>query len=267
MKAAANPTPLVELEFTRRRVALRKRIRAFRNLQHGHMPNLRTFMSQSQRMTWDSEGRRQAEAVRLFMPSDLPDEKNRSAACAAGLPEVEVSLQYGEALEVLEDLHQGLRTKTMTNRFKIRNATGQRALTRGQGVLQQIVIRIHKAKLRYRYARNQLLRLRSHGAWEKGEQGLQVLADEDVRALNERALTDEEAAEAGKLRELGAVVEGGIARAGMVAAGETKHTLSWIWYNSKRGGDREPDEAELIKGTWRCVKLSSWADVGGQRCE
>jgi hypothetical protein len=65
----------------------------------------------------------------------------------------------------------------MTNRFWIRNYTGQGALTRGQGILRQINIKIHLAKIHYRYARVALLTLRGHDVWEEG---LKVLKDEDI---------------------------------------------------------------------------------------
>ncbi|KAJ7238457.1 hypothetical protein C8J57DRAFT_1439079 [Mycena rebaudengoi] len=245
VKASADPTPAMQLEFTKRCWLLMTRIRSFRRVQRAYMPDVRTYMMHMQREMWDEEGSREAESLRLFLPSDITDERGRKAACAVGLPEVEEALREAEALDVLEDLRQGLRTRTMTNRFRIRNLTGQRVLTRGQGILRQIAVRIHKAKLRYRYAWNALVRLRGHtGAWEKR---LRVLRDEDVEALGERALTAEEAAGAEQLWRLGTVIEGGVAAAGAVVAGETNNTLSWIWYDVKKGRDGEPDENNLIE--------------------
>ncbi|KAJ6461547.1 hypothetical protein C8R47DRAFT_1225796, partial [Mycena vitilis] len=55
-----------------------------------------------------------------------------------------------------------------------------------------------------------------------------VLEDSDVRALNDRALRDEEEAYDEHLGALG--VSSGFAAIGAVAAGETHRTLSWIWY-------------------------------------
>ncbi|KAJ7118609.1 hypothetical protein C8R43DRAFT_960209 [Mycena crocata] len=97
----------------------------------------------------------------------------------------------GELKESLDDLQAALHIRTMTNRFRHQNTAGQRALTRGQGILRQITIRIHKAKLRYHYARNAMLRLRSHAGWEKE---FPVLKDEDVRGINERTVGEEEEA-------------------------------------------------------------------------
>jgi hypothetical protein len=57
-----------------------------------------------------------------------------------------------------------------------------------------------------------------------------MLEDADVRGINERAASEEEQAETDRLQKLGEIVEGGIAVAGVVAAGEGTHTMSWIWY-------------------------------------
>ncbi|KAJ7695593.1 hypothetical protein B0H16DRAFT_1750631 [Mycena metata] len=222
VKAITNPTELQELDFLKRRTAIAKRIRTFRTLQRGYMPN--------------------AEAIHLFLPSDIADAGKRQKACAAGLPEVESSLREGEAHDTLEGLRQGLRFRTMTNCFRLRNATGQRALTWGQGILRQNNVRIHKCKLRYRYARNALSRLRGNGEWEKE---LRVLQDNDVRALNERALTDKEMAQRATVHDLRDVEEGGVQQYGVVVQGELRRTLSWIWYVAKLGG--EPSEVELVE--------------------
>ncbi|KAJ7753122.1 hypothetical protein DFH07DRAFT_774254 [Mycena maculata] len=247
MKALANPTENQELEFLKRRTALSKRLRVFRKMQRTYMPNLRRFLTATQRAQWDTEADREPEAVRLFMPSDIADKAKRLKACAEGLPATEAELRTGECREALEALCHGLRTRTMTNRFRLRNCTGQRALTRGQGVLRQLNLRIHKAKLRYRYARNALLRLIGHGAWEKE---LEVLADEDVRALNDRALMEEERAQRGAVHDFNEAEEGGVATFGVVALGEGSRTLSWIWYVKKAGEPQEEDLVEALRVEW-----------------
>ncbi|KAJ7289882.1 hypothetical protein C8J57DRAFT_1629134 [Mycena rebaudengoi] len=80
----------MQLEFAKRRRGLMLKIRAFRRVQRAYMPDVRTYMTHSQRPKWDDEGSREAEAVRLFLPSDIADERGRKAACAVGLREVEV---------------------------------------------------------------------------------------------------------------------------------------------------------------------------------
>lgn len=245
VKALSTPTELQTMDFLKRRGGIRKRVRAFRKLQTRYMPHLRRNMTAAQRAALDGEGQRVAEEIRLFLPSSIGDAAKRNAASSEGLGGIEEELREGEALVALEELREALRTRTMMNRFRVRNATGQRALTRGQGVLRQINVRVHKAKLKYRYARNALMRLRGNGTWEKR---LRVLEDADIRALNERELTAEEEADKEKLVALGAFIEGGVAGVGAVAANETHRKLSWIWYTAKTG---DPTEAELTEGEQR----------------
>ncbi|KAJ6545928.1 hypothetical protein B0H10DRAFT_1754290, partial [Mycena sp. CBHHK59/15] len=115
VKSIANPTDTQTVDILKRRAALVKRMRTFRKLQRTYMPNLRRFLTASQRALWDSEMDRNAEAVRLFLPSDISDKTKRENACAMGLPKVEADLRIGEAREALESLRRGLRARTMTN--------------------------------------------------------------------------------------------------------------------------------------------------------
>ncbi|KAJ6489344.1 hypothetical protein C8R47DRAFT_1071689 [Mycena vitilis] len=252
MKALADPSALQELEFVKRKTALLKKINRFRKLQRTYMPEMVRFLTPGQREVWKDKTRG-AESIKLFLPSEL-EKAGREKACEAGLPGIEEELREGDLNETLEELRQALRLRTMTSRFKHRNMTGQRALTRGQGVLRQITIRIHKAKLRYRYSRNALLRLRSHGVWEKR---YRTLDEADVRGVNERAVGEEEVAEREKLYELGEIVEGGIAAAGVVAAGEGRHTMSWIWYSTNTA----TGEADLVEGKWNVPIRKCDSDV------
>jgi hypothetical protein len=169
------------------------------------MPELVRFMTTPQREIWNDKTRG-AKSVKLFLPSELST-ASREKMCETGLDKIEEEMREAELKVALEDLRQALRARTATNRFRHRNTMGQKALMRGQGVLRQIDIRIMKAKLCYRYARNTLLRLRGHGVWEKV---WNVLEDADVRGINERAAMDEEEADREHLQRLRRIVEGGI---------------------------------------------------------
>src|SRR4051812_48484845 len=82
---------------------------------------------------------------------------------------------------------------------------------------------------------------RHNGTWERT---WKVLDKEDVWGINERAASVEELAERERLRTLGEIVEGGMAAAATVAAGEGTHTMSWIWYKTKVDGSDE----EMVDG-------------------
>lgn len=198
------------------------------------MPHLKQHLSPAQIEHLETPSTSHPERTRLFLPSDLRDEASRTAACLRGVVETETRLREGEIHDALEELRQGLRARTATNRFKTKNTTGQVANTRAQGIQRQVDLKIHTSKLRYRFSRAALLKLKGHGLWE---QRLEELRDEDVRGLNERALTAEEASEVERLRDLGmlnTLEPGGVASPGVAVVGESERTLSWIWYSTGR---------------------------------
>ncbi|KAJ6484517.1 hypothetical protein C8R47DRAFT_1073122 [Mycena vitilis] len=249
VKALKDPSAAQRLAFTKRRTTLLKNIHKFRKVQRVYMPGLRSLLSDTQRQMLDGNGPQVPESTRLFMPSEIEKADLRGKACAMGLPEIERRMRKGEAEDALEKIRNGLRTRTMTNRYKLRNWTGQGMMTKAQGLLREINIKIQMARVRYMYARVALLRLWGHGSWEER---LRVLNEDDVRALNERALTTEEKKQNEHWAELGgAVIEGGIARATGVATGEGSHTLSWIWYTAA-GVAEEGDEGlhEALRVEW-----------------
>ncbi|KAJ7782431.1 hypothetical protein DFH07DRAFT_764579 [Mycena maculata] len=226
VRALKDPLTAQKLGFMKRRMSLLKRIHRFHAAQQIYMPALRMLLSDLQRQVFDGNGEQVPEATQLIMPSDIEDERLRGKACAKGLPEIEVQMREGEAQEVLDGVRQGLRTRTLTNRFKTQNWMDQ-------GILRQINIRIHAAKLRYHYAWAALLALQGHSAWEDW---LRVLGEDD-----------EEKAQNAHWAELGgAVIKGGVARAAALAGGEGAHTLSWIWYTigvTENGNESQLHEA------------------------
>ncbi|KAF8125542.1 hypothetical protein K438DRAFT_1535231, partial [Mycena galopus ATCC 62051] len=250
IKGLKDPSPTQKLGFVKRRTGLLKRIHRFRQLQLVYMPALRCFLTDVEKQVVDGNGEQTAEATRLFLPSEISDAKIRGRACARGLPEVEARMREGETGEALEKVREGLRSRMSTNRFRIANHTGQGALTRGQGILRQIEIKVHLAKVHYRYARAGLLALRGHGVWEER---LKVLRDEDVRGLNERALAEEEVARENQVDELTRALAkpaGRVVAEGIVA-GEGSHSLSWIWYTmGARGEDTDPKLHEALRVEW-----------------
>jgi hypothetical protein len=249
VKTRKNASTYQELDCVKRRTTLVRKIERFRKIQDVYMPGLRDELSPEQRQVFDGADRKEPESTRLFLPSAL-SEAARGRACAPGIADIEAHHRYAEASETLEVIRRRLRMRTVTNRFKVKNVTGQRANTRAQGVQHQVDVRIHAGKVRYRYARQAYFRLASAGAWEDE---LRVLTDDDVRALNERAMTAEEKENAERLREAGQLNEvetGGVAADGIVVMrGEKNRTLSWIWFygGAKALGDKE-QRAEINDG-------------------
>ncbi|KAF8152023.1 hypothetical protein K438DRAFT_1778535 [Mycena galopus ATCC 62051] len=183
----------------------------FRQIQAVYMPALCVLLSPAQQEVYDDNGDQLPKAMRLFMRLELVTNSIRAKACAMGMAELEACMRLGEASEVLEAVHHGLHTRTMTNRYKLRSYTGRGMMMKGQGILHHINIKIHATK--------------GHGGWEEQ---LRVLDDDDMRALNEGALTTEEKAQHDQWAKLrGTFAEGGVVHAEALAAGES-HSLSWI---------------------------------------
>jgi hypothetical protein len=171
---------------------------------------------------------------------------------------MELKYREAEAEDALEMVRQCLRLRTMMNCFRISHIGGQGVLTRTQGVYQSIHIRLHLAKVRYRYTRNALLRLRGHGGWEEQ---LQVLQDDDLRALNECSLNKKEQVEEERLRVLGVAAVNGIAQLGVVTQGEGSKTLSWIWYSSLKGRDEAESDPEVQDGMSFFIDCFYWTEL------
>ncbi|KAL1713357.1 hypothetical protein EV715DRAFT_211820 [Schizophyllum commune] len=276
-----NPTAAQEVELMKRARNLKTRIRRYRRHQDIYMPGLRAHLAATNKELQDDVD--DTENITLFLPSEILSARARAAVCAPGLDVIEARLREGEAHEALEEVRRALRARTVTNTFRNRQVRGITLATRSRGVLDKISKRVHSAKLRYRVSRAALLRLRGRGPWEEA---LRELADDDVRALNERALTREEKAlrDSGQhLADVDFGADDGIYIAGVVARGESSRTLSWIWYSvpqdpslsdsvqnealrveylkSKARRDRHREEIRLLLEEMRRVIASNEADA------
>jgi hypothetical protein len=243
IKEKQSPTTLQEAKFQERRVALRKQIQRFRDLQAFYMPDLRNILKDPS-LLHDSPDRL-AECTRLFLPSEL-SRTERDRTCATGICEVEARIRHADASEALDDLRRYLRTRTYLNKWRVKNISGQRKNTRARALQHNVDVKVHSAKTRYRHSRKALLALNGPGQWEET---LRELKDDDVRALNERSLSEhekqarEQRTAAGNravddTRE-GVVVEG--------ALGEGRRQLSWIWFKVSN----DEDSSDMHEGKFR----------------
>lgn len=196
----------------------------------------------------------QPEDIVLFMPSDLSSIKRRKY-CSTGLPQLEDHLRYAEACDALEELRHQLRTRSFTNKFKVKNVTGQVKNTRAREVQHRIDDKVQMAELKYKRAREAVTKLRGKGAWE---QRLQVLHRSDVRALNERQLNAQEALDEQRLRaRLGTAptpLDDERRVLQPASLGEGHRRPSWIWMS---GGNVESVNDPLtLKGLYIYSRMS-----------
>lgn len=233
---ANNPQPnlLQEKQIVDRRKAIQKKIKHFRQLLPTYLPNyVKAFP------TVIAQGPELAEDVHLPLPSSLTPQV-RAENCPVNVTSAEERFREAQAFEALEDMRRYLRQRSFASTFKIKNVTGQRANTRARQWINTINNKVVNAKLLYRRARTCLLSIRGPGDWEKT---LRVLADADVRAVNERALTAEEKADRVAVQEAGGAVDpvDGIPVQQTVSLGDGRRTISWIWH-ALGGSDTNDDE-------------------------
>ncbi|KAF8999723.1 hypothetical protein BDZ89DRAFT_969307, partial [Hymenopellis radicata] len=211
-------TTYQELNIQRTRNDITRNIKKFRGLQQIFMPNLREYLTADQLKYIDAPQSFQPEETKLFAPSELPDHA-LPRACAPNVLKSEERLREAECRDSLESIRQGLRTRGAAHTFTVRNITGQNPTTRAQGVLRKIQININLQKLRYRWARNALFRIRKHGAWERE---LQVLKDGNLGIIDERILEPPTSA--------------------ATSEGEGRRRLSWLWYSYPGGLSEQSTE-------------------------
>ena len=125
------------------------------------------------------------EECELYLPSGL-SEADRCKYYPSDMAKMEDRLRFAEASDALESLRHHLRTRSITNRFKVANVTGQVHNTRARETQSRIDNKVRAAASQYRRSRDALVKLRDHGSWEDT---LRVLEASDVRALNEREMT------------------------------------------------------------------------------
>jgi hypothetical protein len=245
VKGKRKQTLLQTTSITERRTTLLKRIQRFREIQKIYMPSFdpKNNAHLERLASSDTSTSVHVEECKLYLPSDL-SEADRRKYCPGDLAKQEDRLRFAEASDSLESLRHQLRTRSFTNRFKIANVTGQIHNTRARETQNRIDDKVRASELQYRRARNALLKLRGHGAWEDT---LRVLEPSDVRALNEREMTEQEKEDIRRVRERAGVQTGadelGTERvaATVAAVGEGQRRPSWIWfYGSIQEGVNDP---------------------------
>ncbi|KAJ7812574.1 hypothetical protein B0H14DRAFT_2377530 [Mycena olivaceomarginata] len=228
-----NCTSTQAADLQRRRTLLLGMVKCLRDEQVHFMPGLAVLLEAEP----STESSRRPEEMRLHLPSSFTKEV-RDRICVAELPSEEERLRLAQAHEVLRNLQQHLRIRTLAHQFKRRHTGGQAAYTKSQALQSGIEEHIKGAASCYRSAREALLLLCGPGAWEEV---LQVLQQADIRGMNEQTLNDEEKEEERKARilagllpdknevdEFGEVVEPTVLF--NLETGEGKRSLSWIWY-------------------------------------
>lgn len=245
VKGRRNQTLLQTTSLVERRTTLLKRVQRFRELQRTYMIGFDHVLYAREKEEARAKAAKElpspppvhVEDFPLFMPSGLTTKAHVRIFCLNDLAGMEDRMRFAEATDALERLRHFLRTRSFANIFKVANVTGQVRSTRARESQNRIDDKVRAASQKYRRARAALKTLRGSGAWEED---LQVLKNQDIRALNERELTQQEQDEEAQLHAAnGIVTQRDIDRAAearrtqqSASLGEGRRAPSWIWYTN-----------------------------------
>ena len=172
------------------------------------------------------------ESLRLFLPHEARIPLSLTAA-GQHLLDIKSKLRHAHASDSLTELRQSLAVYSHLRMSKIQEATGQKALTRANTLLQRSKDRTDVIANKYQVARQTLLKLQGPGTWE--------LHFKDLKTEDVRPMTDpEERPNATKK-----------SKADRPSVGH--RTLSWIWMTPGVADDAQ----NLHDGGNTCIILSN----------
>ncbi|KAK7676010.1 hypothetical protein QCA50_021045 [Cerrena zonata] len=247
-KLPSNPS-ITHATLETNRSTIRRKLKIFWDTQELLMPRLNQHICINKSQDSDH-----AENVVIYLPSKLTP-ATRNAVCEPKLIETEVAIREAQLRQCLDDLRRELRARMFANKFKTKNVTGNRYMTRARDWMKRIDDKVLAAKREYQEARQAYLSLKGHGSWEDK---FKDLKDEDVRGINERALSEQERRERKAAREAAGLEDEEVAAEPMPEGchpGERyRQPISWIWYTFSTGRndetDNSPEVHEALRIEW-----------------
>lgn len=224
-------------------------IQTFQKAQLAYMPGLPRYQRENRQSPMDFSA--EPEHMSLHLPSSI-SLPSRESICVSDVETIETRLREAQCSEALADLRAQLIKRTFTNKYKERTASSQRAYTRFRTLQSHTEVKIKSAQTIYNTARAALFALKGPGEWEER---YQVLEREDVRGMHERGMTAEEKEVHKRTRRMAGFTEEQIESEldgatnmptiqfdPVLALGEGRRQLSWIWYSIS---ERERQSGEV----------------------
>jgi len=199
------------------------------------------------------------EDVDLWLPSKLPKD-TWQRVCIRDLPVIEEKLRTAQCYDALDSIRHILKIKSRLIKFKNKNIQGQREGTRSRAIIERVHKRARATAAKYRAARVAKLELSGSGEWENE---LRILADGDIRSYQDPNKLVKKGGRRGTLEDdhISTHMEGGNLdvemetedfgllpeeRACRDGTGETRRTLSWIWFTA----NPDNEEDEILEVEW-----------------
>ncbi|KAK7676418.1 hypothetical protein QCA50_020636 [Cerrena zonata] len=223
------------------RSTLRRKLKTFWETQDVLMPRLNQHIPINKSLVSND-----VESIAIYLPSKLTP-STRNSVCESELVETETAIREAQLRQSLDDLRRELRARMFANKFKTKNITGNRYMTRARDWMKRIDEKVLAAKHEYQEARSAYLCLKGHGSWEEQ---FKDLKDEDVRGINERALSEQERQERKAAREAAGLDDDELSAEPMPDGchpGErNRQPISWIWYTFSTGRNDEDENSPRV---------------------
>ncbi|KAI6151215.1 hypothetical protein BKA82DRAFT_3975358 [Pisolithus tinctorius] len=233
----------------RRRAALFRQIRQFREIQVVYMIGIESIVQRSE----DPEA--EAKAIRLCMPSELSPAERMSISDDISV--IEAQLREAQCRDALGKLRNYLHTQTHFIKYRNTNIRGQRANTHAKTLISTLSSKIGRVVQKYRVARAALLALRGAGSWE-----------EELRPLQTKDVCGPTASTSGDIDDPNAIIgSNGCQRSKKQrealrrGLGEGYRTTSWIWAcGTVASGDEGMIEALRIEWAKARARAARWSE-------
>ncbi|TDL14821.1 hypothetical protein BD410DRAFT_845699 [Rickenella mellea] len=233
-------------EIQQKRNALRHRIDVWRKIQSIYMPGVSASLQDRNPSLDEHSEPSNSELSELVLPSNLAVSVH-AALTLPGLAAKEICLRLAQADDCIHQLRRHLRIRATLWRYKVFNATGQKANTRTRVVIDRFQDKIECHVERYRAARLALVSLDPHGKWATR---LLVLNDGDVR---------------GPSRDDGKELSG------KDRTSEGRHVPPWIWCATvaPEVGDPVGEMNDDMRVEWvkSAARLDRWSEEVTLVCE
>ena len=225
------------------RSTIRRKFKTFWETQELLMPRLPQYVHLKKSLDCSDP-----ENITVHLPSSL-DDSARSSVCEKALVDTEVVVREAQMQQSLNDLRRELRARMFANKFKTKNVTGNRYMTRARDWMKRIDEKVLTAKHEYQTAYRAYLSLKGHGSWEDRFKNLK---DDDVRGINERALSEQERQERRAALKAAGLEDDEITAEPMPEScypGErNRQPISWIWYTFSTGRTEDENSPEVHEG-------------------
>lgn len=204
-----------------------RHIEAWASVQTLYIPCVTSLRAKS---SPEPETIRKPEAFQLWLPSVL----QRQVPCDVKLEEIEWKLRMGQASDTLEELRQGLRSRSYMLRFKDRFLHGQGANTRARNCLKSVDAKIDASAAKYRAAHCALLALSPLLGKTGWKETFRFLDNEDIRSMTDGTAD---------------------------RSSEGQKRLLWIWItctykDGKRGEERDLQDGAFLRwGRLLCLTI------------